>query len=79
MGLMYSTTFRGAMILSVFVVYPENNRKGTKITGAISMAIVREGTKVPMKIPIKVATRAKRMVTRMKVKKCSTPLLKLTK
>lgn len=53
-GEIYSITFRGGMIFSVFVVKPENNKKGINIIGDISIAAYKLLMRVPTNIPINI-------------------------
>lgn len=57
------------MMFSVFVVYPENKIIGTKIMGAISIAILTSVTTVPIKIPKSVASQERSTVPSIKRKK----------
>ena len=57
------------MIFSVFVVNPENNKKGIKIIGEISMAACKLLIRVPTNIPINIPIQHCKMQITQKPKK----------
>ena len=76
-GEMYSSHFNPTQILSVLLVNPENNIRGTNIAGAISTAKVADWTTVPTNIPKIVATYTYRIAPPKSVKKHLADKLKL--